>query len=176
MIAKIMKNCRDCKKDIERSLFYKNRRATDGLQTRCIPCDKKRRKLWDCNNPRRSLLRARSYYKKNREKLLAYNSEWAKKNKIRKLDKQMQYTHGITLAEYNAMVIYQNGLCLICKRAETAVTANGTIQRLSIDHCHKTGKIRGLLCMACNHGLGNFRDDTQRMLAAIQYLIEHQTS
>lgn len=59
------------------------------------------------------------------------------------------------------MVEAQGWTCLICKE----VTG-----RLYLDHCHETGKIRGMLCLHCNSGLGSFRDDPARLSAAIEYL------
>lgn len=58
----------------------------------------------------------------------------------------------------------QNGLCAICKLPEASDRS------LSLDHCHETGKIRGLLCNACNVGLGSFRDSPENLIAASEYL------
>lgn len=69
--------------------------------------------------------------------------------------------YGMTVEEYDVMVTRQDGRCAIC---------NGCPQRLHIDHNHKTGKVRGLLCGNCNMGLGQFEDDTDRLLDALTYL------
>lgn len=58
----------------------------------------------------------------------------------------------------------QGGLCAICGRSESLE------QALALDHCHKTGRLRGLLCMQCNTGLGMFRDNPETLQAAIDYL------
>jgi hypothetical protein len=58
----------------------------------------------------------------------------------------------------------QNGCCAICNRPES------TDKALSLDHCHKTGEIRGLLCQGCNLGLGWFRDSPETLKAASEYL------
>jgi len=58
----------------------------------------------------------------------------------------------------------QRGLCAICKRDEA------TVGTLCLDHCHETGKIRGLLCRKCNTGLGMFHDNLENVLAASEYL------
>jgi len=68
------------------------------------------------------------------------------------------------------MVLFQNNLCLICKKPETTKNKFGTIFPLSIDHCHKTNKIRGLLCMQCNTTLGRFKHDIELLKQAIKYL------
>ena len=71
--------------------------------------------------------------------------------------------YGISIKEYRIMLEHQNNQCAIC----------GTIQkdrRLSVDHCHQTGVVRGLLCNSCNHMLGNAKDDPSVLSAAIEYL------
>ena len=61
----------------------------------------------------------------------------------------------ITLEQYNALFQSQNGLCAICGKPETVVVkGTGTVQRLAIDHCHTTGKVRELLCSKCNRVIG----------------------
>ena len=76
---------------------------------------------------------------------------------------------GVTMEKYNEMHAQQNGLCPICGRPETFF-ARGRLFSLAIDHCHSTGKIRGLLCHDCNQALGLFRDNTQSLTNAIEYL------
>ena len=76
--------------------------------------------------------------------------------------------YGITIEEYEKMRSDQNDLCAICGSAEGNWKANGS--RLVVDHCHKTKKVRGLLCPSCNRGLGQFEDDSNRLKNAITYL------
>lgn len=69
----------------------------------------------------------------------------------------------------------QNGVCAICKKPETAKKQSGNgIKRLSVDHDHTTGAIRGLLCMYCNTALGKFKDDIEILKSAIVYLEAHK--
>lgn len=71
--------------------------------------------------------------------------------------------YGMTLGDYDARVSKQNGTCAIC--------GDRPVNRpLFVDHDHVTGKIRGLLCLTCNSGLGHFRDSTDRLQKAISYL------
>ena len=76
---------------------------------------------------------------------------------------------GITIDDYERMNTAQGGLCKICLEAESRIL-DGKLTGLSVDHCHKTGKIRGLLCSDCNKALGMFGDDPATMLRAIHYL------
>jgi len=71
--------------------------------------------------------------------------------------------YGIDLDEMDALVRAQGGKCPLCLRAEPK----------HIDHCHSTGKVRGVLCFNCNGGLGRFEDDPDVMLRAIDYLHAH---
>lgn len=75
-------------------------------------------------------------------------------------------SHGISVEQFEAMLARQGGVCAICKRPQTVKRR----RRLSIDHCHKTGVIRGLLCDQCNTGIGNLREDPAVLQAAIEYL------
>lgn len=77
--------------------------------------------------------------------------------------------YGLTLEEYEKLQLEQNGLCAICKKLETR-KFKGKIAKLSVDHDHITGKYRGLLCNACNTGLGKFQDNILVLEATIEYL------
>lgn len=69
------------------------------------------------------------------------------------------------------MLADQNGVCLICSKELIVLGSVEEIQKVAcVDHCHKTGKVRGLLCRNCNTGLGSFKDDTDFLKKAIEYL------
>lgn len=69
----------------------------------------------------------------------------------------------ISLDEYKEMLEIQDGKCAICKNVTT-------IRQLAVDHCHKTGGIRGLLCTSCNTAIGGFKDSSTLLNRAILYL------
>jgi hypothetical protein len=83
--------------------------------------------------------------------------------------------YGISLEDYEKLFAEQNGLCAICKEPERAKhrTNETRIRMMCIDHCHITGKVRGLLCGDCNRGLGMFRDNPKYLSSASDYLIKH---
>lgn len=88
-------------------------------------------------------------------------------------DKHLQRTFGITLADYDAMLADQGGKCAICRGDQTATRwGNGT--PFHVDHCHDTGKVRGLLCAECNTGLGKFKDSVVTLIRAAEYVRRHQ--
>lgn len=78
----------------------------------------------------------------------------------------------LTTDEYQAMHDAQNGVCAICGSAETA-TRNDRVRWLAVDHDHKDGHVRQLLCNGCNAGLGHYQDDPARLRAAAAYLERH---
>lgn len=80
-------------------------------------------------------------------------------------DNYLIRNYGITSAEYDEMFEAQDGVCAICGQEEQVKTRG-----LSVDHCHTTGKVRGLLCSYCNMGLGLFKDDTESLINAVKYL------
>jgi hypothetical protein len=84
-------------------------------------------------------------------------------------DRDLQYTYGISLAEYNAMLLEQGGRCAICRTDEPRGPGN-TFQ---VDHDHTNGDVRGLLCHSCNTGIGSLRDDPALLRVAITYLESH---
>jgi hypothetical protein len=79
----------------------------------------------------------------------------------RRIDLKRRY--GLSLEEYEDIKKSQKGVCFICKET------NGE-KPLAVDHCHKTGKVRGLLCCKCNRALGYFKDSVINLKKAISYL------
>lgn len=82
---------------------------------------------------------------------------------------------GITREEYYKMFDDQKSLCAICNQPETRIGRTGQVSTLCVDHCHRTLKIRGLLCHDCNTGIGKFQDNIQLLERAIEYLKKHDS-
>ncbi len=94
---------------------------------------------------------------------------------IKLRESNFKTTHGCTYAKQEEMYIEQKGKCLICKADGHIkfLTRDSSNQgRLVVDHCHTSGKVRGLICNACNIGLGVFKDNTETLRSAIKYLDE----
>lgn len=68
------------------------------------------------------------------------------------------------------MIQRQDNRCAICRKVEVGRHQSGKLRELAVDHCHETGKLRGLLCSKCNLGLGMFNDDWLVLDNAIEYL------
>lgn len=161
-----MKKCRHCNQSKEFNNFYKDKRLKLGIGSWCKDCTKKYNMNWVKNNPAKS--------KRNKEKASIYKKEWIKNNKNKIISYNLKYDYGITLNDYEVIFSRQNGLCEICKKPETQIDKRtGNIFRLAIDHNHKTGKIRALLCGHCNTGLGKFKDSSLLLIEASNYLIKY---
>jgi hypothetical protein len=88
-------------------------------------------------------------------------------NELRKYKGFIKKTYGISYEDYTKMQELQGNCCAICGSLESL---NKRTDRFFVDHCHTTGKVRGLLCSKCNHGLGLFNDNPKLLLNAINYL------
>jgi len=88
-------------------------------------------------------------------------------NELRKYKGFIKRTYGISYKDYIGMQELQGNRCAICKSSESS---NKRTDRFFVDHCHATGKVRGLLCSKCNHGLGHFNDSPKLLLNAVKYL------
>ncbi len=106
---------------------------------------------------------------------------WARKRQARLANipamdrtRDLKRRFGLTPDDYQAMMSAHNGVCAICAKPETAFDPKaGTRKSLAIDHCHASGKIRGLLCWRCNGTLGKIEDDISLLKAMIAYLEKH---
>jgi hypothetical protein len=87
----------------------------------------------------------KEYHKKNRDALLLKAKEYWAKNKLKSRSTWLKNAYGITLEDYEAMKLRQNGLCAICQKA-----LDFTRKAAYVDHCHVTRKVRGILCPRCN--------------------------
>jgi len=81
---------------------------------------------------------------------------------------------GCTPEQYQALLDKQNGRCAICGAPDGHRSCRGKKCRLAIDHDHRTGAIRGLLCNSCNRGLGRFKDSIAILESALRYLKREQ--
>lgn len=101
-----------------------------------------------------------------------YQREWRKANDMKHRGYELKRRFGIEFGRYEEIHELQNGVCAICKKPETAII-RGKVLELAVDHCHETGKIRGLLCTKCNQGLGKFLDSPNLLMEAALYLESH---
>lgn len=108
----------------------------------------------------------RAYYWANRDAQLARNRSYRQRNPIRERDRyrlRRVRKYGITLQDVETMLAQQGGGCAIC---------GGADGRWCVDHCHKTNRVRGVLCHHCNIVLGMAQDNPRILMEAASYLIE----
>jgi hypothetical protein len=106
-----------------------------------------------------------SYRAKNRPKLLEQSREWFESNPEAYYSKHLEKNYGITVEQWKLMFESQGFACAICR-----TTTNSSNQKWSTDHCHTTGKVRGILCQPCNTGIGLLKDNVDVLQQAIEYL------
>lgn len=101
----------------------------------------------------------------------AYMREYNKKNPQKRKHGDLKKKFGMSYADYEQMFTQQQGVCKVCYQAETQChPITQTPYMLSVDHCHTTGKIRGLLCNRCNRVLGMVNDNKDILSGLIKYL------
>lgn len=141
-----MKSCRVCGTLKPVSAYNKKASSKDGFRTDCRDCQKEYHRKRYAANPER-------------------HKEIVRKNQRIYTAKQ----HGMGAEDLAALYDSENHSCAICGISEVDYG-----KYLAIDHCHTSGKVRGLLCTGCNTGLGNFKDNPEFLAKAITYLKERQ--
>ena len=116
--------------------------------------------------------------KYTREHYESYVKPWQAKNQDRlkryRKDADLYKKYGIRLDDYNKLLVEQSALCAVCNQPETQVhPKSGLPYQLSVDHCHKTGKVRELLCNNCNRVLGAVNDNVELLGKLQEYLKKH---
>lgn len=160
--------CIKCSRELPTEMFGM-RTKSKGKRYRstiCKPCVTARTVAWKEQNP---------------EKAKAYT----KTAEAKRYSRRMEDRYGISSSDYEAILREQDGVCRICKRHETRTRGKrqldfvgedskaAIVRRLAIDHDHVTGKVRGLLCGACNTVLGLVSEDVAILNSVIEYLEEH---
>lgn len=109
----------------------------------------------------------RRYREKYPEKIKAARDRLRREQPEKLKAYRLKHLYGLTEFAYQTLLNAQGGVCAICKGPESIPN-----RRLGVDHCHKTGRVRGLLCDRCNVGLGRFKDDASLLKKAVAYLEE----
>lgn len=160
--------------NLETGIYCKDPSLTRGYRLRCKICVRENRVNVYYRNQEENIRKAGEWKKANR----TYCNEWERKNRHKDIeltrDKEASRKKGLNLEKYYLMRDSQENKCLICKRHERRKNRASITARLCIDHCHTTGKIRGLLCHDCNTGIGKFEDNIELLQSAIDYLKKHQ--
>jgi len=109
----------------------------------------------------------------NRDYKKEYQDKKERHGKLYSLHKQCK-SHKMELQDYFDMVTAQDNKCAICGNEETRICGvSKNVNRLCIDHCHETKKVRELLCHSCNTGIGKFKENEELLMKAMEYLRKH---
>ena len=153
-----LRTCRKCGEEKPLSEFNKNRSLPSGYTNDCKKCHN-------------------AYLKKRREdpvvaeKTRQSGARWRAANPEADKRKYLLRKFNMTLEEYKALLNKQGGVCAICGEKEQVLRrAKSGQEMLAVDHCHETGKIRGLLCFKCNTGIGALGDSVEGLERALDYL------
>ena len=125
----------------------------DGLHRECRGCQSIRHKCYYNKNKREICERTKRNHRQRR-----LSSSWRLKERTNRCASNIK-RYGITVEQYDQMFEEQDGVCAICGKPQTMVHGkSGVLMRLYIDHDHKTGRVRGLLCSSCNLRLAVLED------------------
>jgi len=189
-IGGFQRKCKDCYK-ISRRIYSKNNRERLNAEKReYVKKNPEKKKLADkryyekhkekINTKNRTHKQEnkeyfnqldRQYYQENKEKRVQYSRDFRKNQPKKVRETYLKHKYDLTLEQYDELLKSQDYKCAICKSSSC-----GRKDRkiLFIDHCHNTGKVRGLLCNKCNCGIGNFKDKPEFLKEAIKYLERHK--
>lgn len=155
----------------ERRREYLNEWQRTAVRTRPEYREKRlqsqRRAYW--RDPRKAIETQRAWQAKNRDMVRAMGKRWREANpeKVARLAHRRRLKkYGLTEGRYDLLIDKQGNACAICRAAFIL----GVLKDVHIDHCHRTGVVRGLLCSRCNLGIGLFKDDHERLSAAAEYV------
>lgn len=158
------KKCTRCLKEKTLDKFVSDKNLKSGKTSDCKDCRNIRNKDFLA----KKLQEDPEFHTKRNLKYKQLRSDYYSKpeKRLKQRNKELIKSFNISLEEYDDMLERQNNLCAICRKPQNS-TRNLSF---AVDHCHNTGKVRGLLCDWCNRALGLFQDDVNVLKSAIKYL------
>lgn len=163
------RRCPSCDTIKSVSHFGINKSRKDGLSYHCLFCKASQQRALNKRQPEQK--RQRDLIWRNRNK--AYkNAQDRKRYHLGKdvfRERNLKALYGISISEYNILLESQGGRCAVCRKTQT----DNRGRHFFVDHCHSTGRIRGLLCYNCNSAIGMAHDDIELLKKLTQYLEHH---
>lgn len=164
--------------------FYRHKLAKDGLSSQCKICvnirskqykltekgkETRKRALQKYNKSEKHKINHKRYRSSSKGK--AKRAEYCQSSEYKEARRKsyLKSTYGITIEQYDKMLLNQNGACEICGIPSDPNSV------FDVGHCHQTGVVRGLLCTHCNTGLSRFKDNTNILENAITYLNKYHS-
>lgn len=170
------KICLDCHEEKDNELFAKDPKHTNGTKNICKTCAAARKRVYYSANRKKICSAVDKYRTENKDKVKETKKKWQQSEKCKEYMKQynqrpevrerlqkLQWKrkYGISESDSISLLNSQNYKCAIC---------GVHLSKPYLDHCHATNKIRGFLCTQCNVGLGSFKDNSDYLRSAIEYL------
>jgi hypothetical protein len=159
-----VKRCTKCGELKPLDEFYRSNGGRDGRRADCKACDATRRRVWYRANRERVIANVVAWQRDNKERYNARQREYRESHPDRDWPAYLRRNFGLTVDEYEAFVAAHDSRCAICD----AEPPEG--KRHHLDHDHESGAVRGLLCVRCNNGLGQFRESPALLQRAADYL------
>lgn len=147
------KTCPRCKVKKALSEFHRSQTNYHGITVYCKQCSYEKHAAYINKSP------------KHKARAAERAREWREKNPERERDNGRKSRYGMAKGAYAEMLAAQEHKCAICRSPDP-----GGRGSFHVDHCHSTGRIRGLLCHGCNVSIGHFQNDPNILRAAIDYL------
>lgn len=154
----MLKFCNTCKQEKPLAEFFRRTASPDGFTAACKGCTLARSKNWRRVNATRDAENKKRYATKFPEVARGARARYRESNPEAYLESQDKYRlakYGVTPEKFREMSAAQSGVCKICGKPPTGSRG------FCVDHCHKTGKVRSLLCGKCNSALGMVNEDTK---------------
>lgn len=159
-MSNITQVCRSCKLPKDLVEFHKDCTKSLGHRNICKLCYKNYTSKDDVRN--RRLKYHKEYDLKNKDRKIEYRLKTKEQASKRSKKHQLKTKYNLTEEQFSQMIENQSNRCLICAKETSLV----------VDHNHKNGEVRGLLCKHCNTGLGMFKDNPLFLRQAIDYLLK----
>lgn len=169
-LVRVNRTCKKCSVDKELNAENFRSNGHTGFRHDCRECERGLVAQYRIDNPEKVADATRKWNKNNRAKLNAQKKVWRKNNLDKHNATRRKCTYGISDVEFKGLFTSQNGKCAICDFVFPGMQTGDRNLSPHVDHCHETGKIRGLLCNSCNTGLGRFKDSTDLLQKATSYL------
>jgi hypothetical protein len=159
-----MKRCTKCGALKSPTEFYAAKGGRDGLRGDCKSCFAARARGWYGKNRAKAIENAKRWRENNLARAQATRRARYAVTRERAQEQHLTRTFGMSLADYDAMLESQGGVCAICRHAPDSD------ERFHVDHHDPRGGVRGILCVRCNNALGQFREDVEIAARAVDYL------
>jgi nitrate/TMAO reductase-like tetraheme cytochrome c subunit len=171
-LTTIGKTCTKCKQDKPLSEYNKTQRNKSGLEAHCRDCSVAHQTRWRKDNPDKGKEyndRWRDRHPDYEQKELYRSAEYKRATYLSVgWDHFLKKTYKLSAEGFRTKLAAQGGGCAICGRRDSGEAG----RQMHVDHCHKSGVIRGILCAPCNKGIGMLADSPDRLMSAATYLLQ----